>query len=427
MSCIKATFCLRRTKPTADRGAPTTPPGQTSLTLASTGNQHAVPTTDHSLNPGDTATPVPGDGQETAPPVPDDRQETPLPVPASGHKDPPPIPDDDQETPFPIPRDNQETPFPVPAGGREEPPPAMPTALRDLWEEAKGKLDEKDQLRLSKISDQLAKARHPSSQPNPAGSSSTDDIDAVISKARNMRDEKRNAWQPYIDKIVDAAVRFKQLGDAAMKLDRSGYGALAWSVVSFGLEIAKNAKDAHSIILTSSDTIAQLRSRYTEYESLYRSEVTDSKFEDRIVDVYKALFLYMMAVNDYLQQSGWSRSAHATVSADDRDVSAKKKEVERVGKEVDKYISHIVQEKYAKRRVEEIVERIDAREQLEILDWISKMPYGSNHITVKEARTQDTCDWLLQCEEFGEWSNGSSVILWLQGSPGAGKTFLWPG
>ncbi|KAK0717679.1 hypothetical protein B0T26DRAFT_802746 [Lasiosphaeria miniovina] len=193
-----------------------------------------------------------------------------------------------------------------------------------------------------------------------------------------MKDEKRNAWQPHIDKIVDAAVSFKKLGDAAMKFDLSGYGALAWSVVSFGLEIAKNAKDAHSIILTSSDTIAQLRSRYTEYESLYRGE-----------------------------QSGWTG---------DRDVSAKKKEVERVDEEVAKYISHIVREKYAKRRVEEIVERIDAREQFEILEWISKMLYGLNHITVKEARAKDTCDWLLQREEFGEWSNGSSMILALQGS-----------
>ncbi|RYP17500.1 hypothetical protein DL765_004464 [Monosporascus sp. GIB2] len=64
-------------------------------------------------------------------------------------------------------------------------------------------------------------------------------------------------------------------------------------------------------------------------------------------------------------------------------------------------------------------------ERLKILEWISPIPYGKHHNTVKEARTSGTCEWLLQHERFREWEDAtSSVILWLQGSPGAGKTFL---
>ncbi|RYP31190.1 hypothetical protein DL766_004498 [Monosporascus sp. MC13-8B] len=64
-------------------------------------------------------------------------------------------------------------------------------------------------------------------------------------------------------------------------------------------------------------------------------------------------------------------------------------------------------------------------ERLKILKWISPIPYGKHHNTVKEARTSGTCEWLLQHERFREWEDtASSVILWLQGSPGAGKTFL---
>ncbi|RYP57916.1 hypothetical protein DL770_010551 [Monosporascus sp. CRB-9-2] len=64
-------------------------------------------------------------------------------------------------------------------------------------------------------------------------------------------------------------------------------------------------------------------------------------------------------------------------------------------------------------------------ERLKILEWISPIPYGKHHNTVKEARTSGTCEWLLQHERFREWEDTtSSVILWLQGSPGAGKTFL---
>ncbi|RYP07284.1 hypothetical protein DL764_002599 [Monosporascus ibericus] len=64
-------------------------------------------------------------------------------------------------------------------------------------------------------------------------------------------------------------------------------------------------------------------------------------------------------------------------------------------------------------------------ERLKILEWISPIPYGKHHSTVKKARTSGTCEWLLQHERFREWEDTtSSVILWLQGSPGAGKTFL---
>lgn len=60
---------------------------------------------------------------------------------------------------------------------------------------------------------------------------------------------------------------------------------------------------------------------------------------------------------------------------------------------------------------------MNAREEREILDWISPIPYGKHHISVREARTSGTCEWLLQNEKFCEWWNiNSSAVLWLQGS-----------
>ncbi|KAK6082585.1 hypothetical protein SCUP515_02340 [Seiridium cupressi] len=69
-------------------------------------------------------------------------------------------------------------------------------------------------------------------------------------------------------------------------------------------------------------------------------------------------------------------------------------------------------------------------EQIKILEWISPIPYGKHHNTITDARTKDTCEWILQHEKFQGWENAeSSVVLWLQGSrltsaAGAGKTFL---
>ncbi|EPE05436.1 nacht and ankyrin domain protein [Ophiostoma piceae UAMH 11346] len=70
-------------------------------------------------------------------------------------------------------------------------------------------------------------------------------------------------------------------------------------------------------------------------------------------------------------------------------------------------------------------ERIEDNERMEILDWISKIKYGTHHNAVRDKRTTGTCEWLIQRETFRQWENGdSSVLMVLKGSPGAGKTYL---
>jgi hypothetical protein len=76
-------------------------------------------------------------------------------------------------------------------------------------------------------------------------------------------------------------------------------------------------------------------------------------------------------------------------------------------------------------KVGSLLEQIDKTKQLQILGWISLISYGKHHDTVTEARTSDTCEWLLQHKRFLQWwETNSSAIMWLQGS----RTFanlLW--
>lgn len=68
-------------------------------------------------------------------------------------------------------------------------------------------------------------------------------------------------------------------------------------------------------------------------------------------------------------------------------------------------------------RVSSFLEKVDQRERLEILEWISKVQHGMNHETVKEKRTQSTCEWLLRHKHYLEWQDtSSSIILWLHGT-----------
>lgn len=64
-----------------------------------------------------------------------------------------------------------------------------------------------------------------------------------------------------------------------------------------------------------------------------------------------------------------------------------------------------------------LLERMDERERLQILDWISKVLYGSNHRTVTDKRTMNTCEWLLKHQRYKEWQDASaSIIFWLCGN-----------
>lgn len=68
-------------------------------------------------------------------------------------------------------------------------------------------------------------------------------------------------------------------------------------------------------------------------------------------------------------------------------------------------------------RVSDLLERVDLDEQLKILEWVSSVPFRKHHITIREERASDTCEWLVRHEKFYEWKEtSSSAILWLQGS-----------
>lgn len=90
------------------------------------------------------------------------------------------------------------------------------------------------------------------------------------------------------------------MGDAATELDKSGYAALGWSVVSVGLQVAVNAEAARQFVLTSSEFTTALLARYAKYEAELRGPHAGDEFDNRIVNVYKAILLYIIALDAFM-------------------------------------------------------------------------------------------------------------------------------
>ncbi|KAL3460118.1 ankyrin repeat-containing domain protein [Aspergillus heterothallicus] len=75
--------------------------------------------------------------------------------------------------------------------------------------------------------------------------------------------------------------------------------------------------------------------------------------------------------------------------------------------------------------VAHLLAHMNESDRIEMLEWISPVPFGKHHDGVSEDRTPGTGDWLLKHEDYQDWEKyASSLLFWLQGSPGTGKTYL---
>ncbi|KAJ7590173.1 hypothetical protein C8J56DRAFT_1025329 [Mycena floridula] len=78
--------------------------------------------------------------------------------------------------------------------------------------------------------------------------------------------------------------------------------------------------------------------------------------------------------------------------------------------------------------VDNLIERaIDAgtiKKHQEFLDWISKLDFQATQRQTFQKHTAGTGEWFLKSQEFVDWKDGTTKVLWCPGIPGAGKTIL---
>lgn len=68
--------------------------------------------------------------------------------------------------------------------------------------------------------------------------------------------------------------------------------------------------------------------------------------------------------------------------------------------------------------------KLDRKEDLEILNWLTSIDYGPQHSDFLKRRQLGTGQWLLDTAEYQTWQNTDKQTLFCPGIPGAGKTIL---
>ena len=76
-------------------------------------------------------------------------------------------------------------------------------------------------------------------------------------------------------------------------------------------------------------------------------------------------------------------------------------------------------------QLRDIQDGLNEDERLDILQWLSPVPYKKHHEQTRKDILSGTGTWLLQEQQLLDWQvSSASSIMWLHGAPGSGKTKL---
>ncbi|CAG7932985.1 unnamed protein product [Penicillium olsonii] len=272
----------------------------------------------------------------------------------------------------------------------------------DMWRDALNSLGEAERCKV----DALLKDWDDDS---PKRKDLVEEIQKKMDEASNSRHHDRTTS---IGKLLSVLNKFLSAGDVAVSFDPT-HAALPWAAVRVVIVMAPDPA-----LRPLDDFLTKLRAcivqTYAAMQSFF-AFVCHQQRSMKIFDVFK--LEDAQAHMDKL--SGSQRQLMQ--AADDCEKSCNRSNRSDL-KELLDLSSDIP---IIRQQVDLVLERIDAREERELLEWISPIPYGTHHRVRVESRTPDTCDWLIQHKKFSEWiDHGSSTILWLRGSMGAGKTYL---
>ncbi|KAI1742078.1 hypothetical protein F4680DRAFT_412804 [Xylaria scruposa] len=310
----------------------------------------------------------------------------------------------------------------------------------EMWKEALGQLDELARHNIENLAGELD-----------GEATSVKSLAVLVQEQLEVAfksQTKDRKSERIMQKSLGVLAKFVSAVDIAVSFDPV-HAALPWAAVRSVLVLVTSNSDLKGQLIAGIATVASLLAQCDVYQQLYLApdpalrppEPSMSMLKNAIIQTYaKAQLFVDFAIE---QQRSKVRLATAAFRVGDaeshvNELSKREKEMIRASDTCERHCNlsnrSAVQEllhvkadffKIFQDQIDLLMDRIDSREQVELLEWISRIPHGQHHNRVKEARTKDTCQWLLQHDKFREWEDtSSSTILWLQGSPGAGKTFL---
>ncbi|KAJ6179439.1 hypothetical protein N7519_009900 [Penicillium mononematosum] len=325
-------------------------------------------------------------------------------------------------------------------------PPQKPASDgRDLWLEAFEKLPRKSQEELERRG------------MNRQGSESmVDQVKEFEKEAETQRD--RSLAKDWRVQIGDHEIPVRQttlqivhwaekIGDVAIQFAPAPGAGGVWAVARSVLEGIDTFDKEKSALLSVVDKVAGAIFCGQVYYEIYNPERTGrkdvvDKLHDAIVALYGCVLELLVTSSDLSSNTAvqFCQAIFDTTRSCDMLLELEKLEQElatAAGKCEDTARAHqeVIFKDYLQeaqkslnritRHMEHVFQWVNDQERRDLLEWVSDIQYGRHHDEIEERREPGTGDWLVQDGRFREWMDSPlSSTLWLQGSPGTGKSFL---
>ncbi|KAH8737409.1 hypothetical protein BGZ61DRAFT_15456 [Ilyonectria robusta] len=332
-------------------------------------------------------------------------------------------------------------------GIREYP---LPTS-EDLWVKAKQMIPEDerraldDNVELGPTTDVL------------------NELQAVVDEKQQVVQEKtwkinfagrKIVLRDVVAKICGWITTFNSVGDFAAGLDPV-HLALPWAAIKAILSVATADVEQAGQILIGVELVTSLINRCRIYERLYIQVRPDrvpkgdalSELQKAIVLTYRSILSFLATYIKVLDKNTFMRTLGATfdpgkVSVMLADIGRFEERCEITAGNCERTVSSMARQRLDKAQadVQEMLKeqmqqfntssqrfwkKLEDDERCKILQWISEIPYETDHYNAVKGRVKGTGQWLLDHEKYSQWrSADSSTTLWLSGIPGAGKTKL---
>ncbi|KAL2848401.1 ankyrin repeat-containing domain protein [Aspergillus pseudoustus] len=319
--------------------------------------------------------------------------------------------------------------------------------LVDRWQQAFENLPEDKQKTLTEMG--FDKPRSAS-----VASNITELIDAVNAKQEECEKKfwkitvggKEIVFRDYTTSIVGW---LEKAGDIAIQF-APPQASLPWDLIKSLMQIPVNESEQMCALLATTERIVRITSRGQVYEQVYlptepgvELQPIQKQLAGALLKIYTTSLELLADSAKLLDASTARRTIEAIVNPGQfegqlsglkededellRDLQAC--EVQRSSDADNTMIDMLKTFNDPILRLDEgvaqLLAHMDECDRIEMLEWISPVPFGKHHDAVSEDRTLGTGDWLLQHEDFRAWDNtSSSLLFWLQGSPGTGKTYL---
>lgn len=306
---------------------------------------------------------------------------------------------------------------------------------QDLWKEAFAELDDEDKGLLSTVE-------------NPGASKIVEEV-ATQTKARYREHEERE-WKitrgngkgdinlrNAARKILSSILWTKDLIDQVVAFDATGYASIAWSIVSFGLQMVKNDMDRLQNMFEACGTLTDTLALCAAIDASHRDQpVPDSShLEEAIIGVYVVTLKFSAEIHREINMNVGQKILSSITSLEERSLQGFLKSLYSKEQALSRW-TQVVQHQYRKGENKAISEKVDgvlagiedmavkvlsieARattdEDNRVLDWLSNYRFFESQKEASRRRDASTAAWILDSLEYKNWKKPGAKLLWLYG------------